>query len=85
MQGILDPALELAKLEKKAAEARGRADAVRKRMALPGYMERTPQAVRDEDAEKLARAETEVTAAEQHMQDMQRLMQEEETGNAPPA
>jgi hypothetical protein len=36
-QGILDPKIELVKLEKKLAEAAGRADAVRKKMALPSY------------------------------------------------
>jgi hypothetical protein len=45
-QGILDPALELAKLEKKKGEAAGRADALRAKMALPSYQEKSPAAVK---------------------------------------
>lgn len=45
-QGILDPALELAKLEKKRGEAAGRADALRGKMAMPSYQDKTPDAVK---------------------------------------
>lgn len=73
-QGILDPVLELAKLEKRAAEAAGRADVIRKRMALPNYGDKTPAAVRAEDEERLAKADAEVAAAAGHMQDMRAMI-----------
>jgi len=45
-QGILDPALEIAKLEKKRTEATGRAEQLKAKMALPSYQERTPENVK---------------------------------------
>lgn len=75
VQGILDPTLELAKLEKKQAEAQSRIDAVHKRMAMPSYAEKTPQAVQAEDADKLAKAEAEAAAAAQHMEDMRKMIE----------
>ena len=73
-QGILDPALELAKLEKKFNEANSRADALRTKAAVPSYQEKTPEVVKAEDAEKLAKAEAEAAAAQQAMADMQKLL-----------
>jgi valyl-tRNA synthetase len=75
-QGILDPALELAKLQKKAGEVGGRIEALTKKMALPSYAEKTPQAVRDEEADKLAKAQAELAAAQQHMEEMRRMVAE---------
>jgi len=74
LKGILDPALELAKLEKKFNEANSRADALRTKAAVPSYQEKTPEAVKAEDAEKLAKAEAEAAAAQQAMADMQKLL-----------
>jgi valyl-tRNA synthetase len=74
LQGILDPALELAKLEKKQAEAQGRVEAIRKRMGLPSYTDKTPAAVQAEDADKLAKAEAEAAAAAQHMEEMRKMI-----------
>ncbi|WIA29336.1 hypothetical protein OEZ86_011841 [Tetradesmus obliquus] len=74
LKGILDPALELAKLEKKQAEAQGRCEAIRKRMGLPAYADKTPAAVQAEDAEKLARAEAEAAAAAQHSEEMRKMI-----------
>jgi len=77
-QGILDPTLELAKLEKKRVEVTGRIEQLHKKMALPSYADKTPQAVREDDADRLARAEAELTAAQQHMEDMRKMIAEQE-------
>jgi valyl-tRNA synthetase len=76
-QGILDPALELAKLEKKFNEANSRAEALRTKAAVPSYQEKTPEAVKADDAEKLAKAEAEAAAAQQAMADMQKLLEDQ--------
>lgn len=77
-QGILDPALELTKLEKKAAEAAGRIDTLRKKLSTPGYVEKTPAAVQADDADRLARSEAELAAAQQHMVDMRQMLAEQQ-------
>lgn len=59
-------------------EAANRIEQLRKKMALLGYAEKTPQGVQDDDAEKLARAETELSAAQQHMEDMRSMMAEQQ-------
>jgi valyl-tRNA synthetase len=78
LQGILDPTLELAKLEKKAAEVTGRIEALRKKMSLPGYADKTPAPVQAEDSDKLGRNEAELAAAQQHMQDMRSMIAEQQ-------
>eukprot|EP00775_Hariotina_reticulata_P010346 gene10346-10503_t len=78
LTGILDPKIELVKLEKKLAEAAGRADAVRKKMALPSYQEKTPETIRGEDQDRLVKAEAEMAAAQQHMEEMRKMIAAEE-------
>ncbi|KAG2438857.1 hypothetical protein HXX76_005397 [Chlamydomonas incerta] len=63
LKGILDPALEIAKLDKKSAELVGRLEALKKKMAAPTY-DKTPEDVRAADAERLAKAEAELAQAE---------------------
>jgi hypothetical protein len=53
--GILEPAKELAKLERKHAEVAARRDVITKRVSLPGYAVKTPEEVRADDALKAAR------------------------------
>jgi valyl-tRNA synthetase len=77
-QGILDPTLELAKLEKKSSEASSRIEALHKKMALPGYQDKTPAAVQADDGDKLNKAEAELAAAQQHMQDMRTMIAEQQ-------
>lgn len=78
LQGILDPTLELAKLEKKAGEVTARIEQLRKKMSLPGYADKTPAAVQAEDSDKLGRHEAELAAAQQHMQDMRSMIAEQQ-------
>lgn len=77
-QGILDPTLELAKLEKKASEATARIEQLRKKMGLPGYAEKTPASVQADDGDRLSRAEAELAAAQQHMVDMRTMIAEQQ-------
>jgi valyl-tRNA synthetase len=74
LQGILDPKLELGKLEKKLAEARARAEQLSAKIALPVYQEKTPEAIKADDADKLAKLHAEAAAAEQAIADMQKLL-----------
>jgi hypothetical protein len=68
----------LAKLEKKSCEAGSRIEALRKKMALPGYQDKTPAAVQADDGDKLSKAEAELAAAQQHMQDMRTMIAEQQ-------
>jgi hypothetical protein len=81
-QGILDPALELAKLEKKCGEVAGRIEALHKKMALPAYADKTPAAVKEEDADKLAKAQAELAAAQAHAGEMRKMAEEGQAGQA---
>lgn len=78
LQGILDPTLELAKLEKKLSEASSRADAIKRKQSLPSYADKTPQSVQADDAERLAKAETEMAAAREHMEEMRKMIAEQQ-------
>jgi hypothetical protein len=53
-------------------------DTLCKKMGLPGYQEKTPAAVQAEDGDKLARAEAEFAAAQQHMEDMRKMIAEQQ-------
>lgn len=77
-QGVLDPTLELAKLEKKLSEASSRADAIRRKQSLPSYVDKTPQSVKDDDAERLSKAEAEMAAAREHMEEMKKMITEQQ-------
>ncbi|MEW5299660.1 MAG: hypothetical protein WDW36_002653 [Sanguina aurantia] len=71
--GILDPALEVQKLEKKAKEVEGRMEALKARMAVPSYG-KTPEAVRDEEAAKMVKFETELAVANAAIAEMRCTM-----------
>jgi len=73
LRGVLDPAAEVGKLRKKRDEAASRADALRAKTAPASYVERTPEAIRREDADKLARYEAERGAAEAAVEQMRQL------------
>uniref|UniRef100_A0A7R9VF87 valine--tRNA ligase n=1 Tax=Chlamydomonas euryale TaxID=1486919 RepID=A0A7R9VF87_9CHLO len=73
LAGILDPALEIQKLEKKAGEIQGRIDAMKTKFALPTY-DKTPDKVKADDAERLAKAEAELAANTQHIEDFRTLL-----------
>ncbi|GIL56694.1 hypothetical protein Vafri_11999 [Volvox africanus] len=73
LKGILDPALEITKLEKKSAEVSGRIDQIKKKMAMPTY-DKTPEDVKAADVDRLAKAEAELAAAAAAMDAMRALL-----------
>ena len=54
----------------------GRIDSLKKKTVAPGYADKTPAAVRADDADKLAKAEAELAAATQASADMKKLLEE---------
>ena len=71
--GVLDPVLEVQKLQKKVAEVEGRIEAMQRKMALASY-EKTPDAVKADDLDKLAKAEAELAASNSAIVDFQKLI-----------
>ena len=71
--GVLDPVLEVQKLQKKVAEFEGRIEAMQRKMALASY-EKTPDAVKADDLDKLAKAEAELAASNSAIVDFQKLI-----------
>ena len=71
--GVLDPVLEVQKLQKKVTEVEGRIEAMKRKIALPSY-DKTPENVKADDAEKLAKAEAELSAAHTAILDFQKLI-----------
>ena len=45
-----------------------------KRMELAGYVSKTPEAVRAEEADRLAKMDAELAAVLTHMKDMQQML-----------
>lgn len=73
LKGVLDPALEIQKLEKKGAEVQARREQLAKKMALPNYAEKTPEAVRESDADKLGKMDAELDQVQKAVADMTQL------------
>jgi valyl-tRNA synthetase len=57
LKGLVDPAAELAKMEKAATKIRDDAEAIRKRQAAATYKEKVPAEVQEADAAQLAALE----------------------------
>ncbi|KAJ9504795.1 hypothetical protein QJQ45_021760, partial [Haematococcus lacustris] len=74
LKGILDPALEVAKLQKKLAEVQGRQEALAKKVSAPGYADKTPDSIRADDLDRGAKAEAEKAAVLAAIADMQALL-----------
>jgi hypothetical protein len=49
-------------------------EALKSKMAMGSYQERTPEEVKAADADKLAKAEAELESARHHAMDMRRLL-----------
>lgn len=73
MQGIIDPALEIGKLEKKKTECEGRLEALAKRIAMPSYAEKTPESIQADDRERGQKIEAEIAQIVAAIADMQKL------------
>lgn len=73
LAGILDVAKELEKLQKKAVDIEGKIEALRRKVGMPSYADKTPEDVKAGDAEKLGKLQGELQAARHHMEDMKQL------------
>lgn len=73
LKGILDPDLELEKLEKKCAEVAGRLELLNKKMATQSYIDKTPDNIKAEDQERVSKAEAELANTRKAQQDMAAL------------
>lgn len=62
LRGLVDPAAEVAKLDKKADRLRGEGDHLRRRMAAPTYADKVPADVREKDAEAVASVDAQLAA-----------------------
>jgi valyl-tRNA synthetase len=75
LKGLVDPAAEVAKLEKRADKTAKEVDSYKRRAAAPGYADKVPEDVRAADAEALAAAEKQLAVlrslAEQYRSWMQ--------------
>jgi valyl-tRNA synthetase len=60
LSGLIDPEAEIKRLSKKLQDAQGKRDKIVKKIATPDY-EKTPQKFKDEDKEKLANADIEIS------------------------
>jgi hypothetical protein len=55
-------------------QVRGRAEALAKKMALPAYADKTPEAIKADDQEKMARTQAEAAQVEAAIADMNKLL-----------
>ena len=55
-------------------EAEQRIEVVRKRLAMPAYEAKTPEAIRRQDAESLAKLEAELAQAHEAAVEMRKLL-----------
>jgi hypothetical protein len=53
---------------------RGRAEALAKKMSLPAYVDKTPEAIKADDAERMARTQAEAAQVEAAIGDMKKLL-----------
>jgi hypothetical protein len=53
---------------------RNRAEALTKKMAMPSYADKTPDAIKAEDAERMVRAQAEAAQVEAAIADMRALL-----------
>ena len=73
MAGVLDPVSELKKLDKKLAEINKNIETLSRKMALPTYESKTPEKIKDENAERLEKYQKEKTAVEKMQEDFRSL------------
>ena len=60
LKGIIDPAKEVEKLEKKQGQLRSQLDKLKKAVSIPNYESKVPEDVRKANSEKLSQTETEI-------------------------
>ncbi|EFN58150.1 hypothetical protein CHLNCDRAFT_141931 [Chlorella variabilis] len=76
LSGVLDAAKELEKLSKREGEAVGKLDQLQRKMALPGYQDKTPEDIKALELERVVKMEAELEAIRHHIADMRTLLAE---------
>lgn len=71
---ILDAAKEVEKLEKREGEALARAEALRRKIQMTSYQEKTPEPIKVADAERLEKMEAELESIRHAKHDMKKLL-----------
>ena len=74
LRGSVDPAAEMAKLDKRAAAAAKQIAELEKKMAADGYEAKVPERVRAENEEKVAKLRAEIAAAGAAKEDFEKLL-----------
>ena len=72
LTGLVDPAKEIQRLEKKRLDTETRKAAVSKKMAMPDYG-KTPDKIKEDDRERLTKFETELASIAEAIQGFQTL------------
>ncbi|CAD7701594.1 unnamed protein product, partial [Ostreobium quekettii] len=75
LTGILDPSKELARLRKKMGEAEAAKEQLNKKMLMPSYAEKTPESVKSENVEKLAKKESEIDSIRKCISTMEEMVE----------
>ena len=74
LRGSVDPAAEMAKLDKRAAAAAKQIAELEKKMAADGYEAKVPERVRAENEEQVAKLRAEIAAAGAAKEDFEKLL-----------
>ena len=65
MQGLIDPDVEVKKLEKKLGESTTQLEALEKKMKAPMYEDKVPAAVKQSNTERVGKLNQEIEAIKQ--------------------
>ncbi len=77
LRGVVDPATEIAKLGKKTTQVEKQASELKKKTEMPGYEEKVPRSVRDDNVEKGVKLDAELASIRAAIADFEKLMRED--------
>jgi valyl-tRNA synthetase len=72
--GVLDATKEIEKLEKKRSENESRLESLRKKISSDLYIQKTPDNIKQADAERLQKLEAELGSVVHHINDFKALL-----------
>jgi len=76
LRGVVEPAAEIEKLNKKIAQVEKQVEDLEKKMAMPGYDTKVPPAVQQDNTDKLDKLRAEVESTRSAIGDFETLMKE---------
>jgi valyl-tRNA synthetase len=74
LRGVVDPAMEIEKLNKKIAQVEKQVEDLAKKMSMPGYNTKVPPAVQQDNTEKLEKLKAVVASTHSAIGDFKTLM-----------